>query len=131
MFYGEQERLELQDRLGTKGRAQPSFDNLTHVVMTRVLIYQIRVCLLRRTPLQRRSFANQTHSLPTLSAIPVLGIACLYRSSISGEWWALKDSNPRPPRCKRDALPTELSAREKANKIASTQATIISNNVLL
>ena len=25
-------------------------------------------------------------------------------------WWALKDSNLRPSRCKRDALPTELSA---------------------
>jgi putative phosphoribosyl transferase len=26
-------------------------------------------------------------------------------------WWALRDLNPRPSRCKRDALPTELSAR--------------------
>src|SRR6202045_4813953 len=25
-------------------------------------------------------------------------------------WWAMRDSNPRPPRCKRDALPTELIA---------------------
>src|SRR6266404_5252126 len=24
---------------------------------------------------------------------------------ISEEWWALRDSNPRPTRCKRDALP--------------------------
>jgi hypothetical protein len=24
--------------------------------------------------------------------------------------WALRDSNPRPPRCKREALPTELNA---------------------
>lgn len=26
------------------------------------------------------------------------------------KWWALGDSNPRPSRCKRDALPAELSA---------------------
>ena len=25
--------------------------------------------------------------------------------------WPLRDSNPRPPRCKRDALPTELSSQ--------------------
>ena len=25
-------------------------------------------------------------------------------------WWAVKDSNLWPPRCKRDALPTELTA---------------------
>src|SRR5439155_17599667 len=27
-----------------------------------------------------------------------------------GGWWAMRDSNPRPPRCKRDALPAELIA---------------------
>ena len=26
-------------------------------------------------------------------------------------WWAVRGSNPRPPRCKRGALPTELTAR--------------------
>lgn len=26
-------------------------------------------------------------------------------------WWAVRDSNPRPPRCKRGALPSELTAR--------------------
>ena len=30
--------------------------------------------------------------------------------SYTPKWWALKDSNLRPSRCKRDALPTELSA---------------------
>ena len=25
-------------------------------------------------------------------------------------WWAVKDSNLWPPRCKRDALPAELTA---------------------
>ena len=27
------------------------------------------------------------------------------------DWWALRGSNSRPSRCKRDALPAELSAR--------------------
>ena len=26
------------------------------------------------------------------------------------KWWTVGDSNSRPPRCKRDALPTELTA---------------------
>src|SRR5580704_15063174 len=29
-------------------------------------------------------------------------------------WWAVTDSNRRPSRCKRDALPTELTARAPA-----------------
>ena len=32
-------------------------------------------------------------------------------SSSSGHWWAVTGSNRRPSRCKRDALPTELTAR--------------------
>src|SRR5205085_8756078 len=40
-------------------------------------------------------------------------------------WWAMRDSNPRPPRCKRDALPAELialnrSLRPEASGIASS-----------
>ncbi len=29
------------------------------------------------------------------------------------KWWALQDSNLRPPPCKGGALPAELSARKK------------------
>src|SRR3546814_20812373 len=32
------------------------------------------------------------------------------RDRKEGSWWALTGSNRRPSRCKRDALPTELSA---------------------
>ena len=28
------------------------------------------------------------------------------------KWWTRSDSNTRPPRCKRGALPTKLRARE-------------------
>ena len=31
----------------------------------------------------------------------------------AARWWALTGSNRRPSRCKRDALPTELSARSR------------------
>ena len=31
-----------------------------------------------------------------------------------GKWWAVRDSNPRHLRCKRSALPTELTARRAA-----------------
>jgi hypothetical protein len=33
-----------------------------------------------------------------------------HRRAGCAAWWAMRDSNPRPPRCKRDALPTELIA---------------------
>src|SRR5580658_3943201 len=33
-----------------------------------------------------------------------------YARDTSSPWWAMRDSNPRPPRCKRDALLTELIA---------------------
>ena len=29
----------------------------------------------------------------------------------AGKWWVVRGSNPRHPRCKRDALPTELTTR--------------------
>jgi hypothetical protein len=31
-------------------------------------------------------------------------------------WWAVRGSNPRPSRCKRDALPTELTARHAGKR---------------
>src|SRR3974377_2486316 len=34
----------------------------------------------------------------------------LPRLPVKPSWWAMRDSNPRPPRCKRDALPAELIA---------------------
>ncbi len=37
-----------------------------------------------------------------------------------GEWWALTGSNRRPSRCKRDALPTELSARSMCGGAANS-----------
>ena len=38
------------------------------------------------------------------------------------EWWAVRGSNSRHPRCKRGALPAELTAQEK--KILSPYKTI-------
>jgi hypothetical protein len=35
-------------------------------------------------------------------------------------WWAMRDSNPRPPRCKRGALPTELIALPPCARIVPT-----------
>lgn len=34
-----------------------------------------------------------------------------FRSGMPGLWWAVTGSNRRPSRCKRDALPTELTAQ--------------------
>ncbi len=31
-----------------------------------------------------------------------------------GKWWVVTDSNRRHSRCKRDALPTELTTRRRA-----------------
>ena len=32
-----------------------------------------------------------------------------YHSNLLLDWWVLRDLNPRPPPCKGDALPAELS----------------------
>ena len=37
-------------------------------------------------------------------------------------WWAMRDSNPRPPRCKRDALPAELIALGELARCRSRSA---------
>ena len=31
---------------------------------------------------------------------------------LCNEWWRIRDSNPRPPRCERGALPAELAAHD-------------------
>ena len=46
-------------------------------------------------------------------------------------WWAMRDSNPRHPRCKRGALPAELIARlrndggEKVMEIMEMRSTAL------
>lgn len=43
------------------------------------------------------------------------------------EWWAMTDSNCRPSRCKRDALPTELIALNWLIRIINQE---LRNNIL-
>ena len=38
----------------------------------------------------------------------------MYNPKKIKKWWAMTDSNCRPSRCKRDALPAELIARIRA-----------------
>src|SRR5215831_16847854 len=42
------------------------------------------------------------------------------------DWWTAGDSNPRPPRCERDALPTELAAH-RTDYVERLQALSASN----
>ena len=47
---------------------------------------------------------------------PKAGLPSVARREAESEgWWALRDSNPRPTRCKRDALATAPSARPKGS----------------
>ncbi len=57
------------------------------------------------------------YSLSTRDTQEVIALIPIYAFNIrlnllytSYDVWALRDSNPRHSRCKRDALPTELSA---------------------
>ena len=54
----------------------------------------------------------RTCGLPAVSELAV--------SNCRTEWWAVTGSNRRPSRCKRDALPTELTARSSATPGPST-----------
>jgi hypothetical protein len=40
--------------------------------------------------------------------------ATCWPSRLATHWWAVTDSNRRPSRCKRDALPTELTAHDRS-----------------
>ena len=39
-------------------------------------------------------------------------------------WWTWPDSNRRPPRCERDALPTELQAQSR--RVVAPKGTTVS-----
>jgi hypothetical protein len=56
-------------------------------------------------PAQRGGFRTQTQPGATISAARRL-------SARYFEWWRVRDSNPRPRRCERRALPTELTPRQ-------------------
>src|SRR6516162_895966 len=48
-----------------------------------------------------------------LVMLPAKGVKYTRRRNATpseSEWWAMRDLNPRPPRCKRDTLPAELIA---------------------
>src|SRR5262249_38230888 len=58
-----------------------------------------------RPPSLPRSFGAATFAAP-----PRRGSLAKPKLRRSEGWWAVRDSNPRHPRCKRGALPTELTA---------------------
>src|SRR5579872_4538531 len=41
-----------------------------------------------------------------------------------GDWWTAGDSNPRPPRCERGALPTELAAHSPAERFLAKRTEV-------
>src|SRR6516225_1791325 len=47
---------------------------------------------------------------PVAAVLPLPPKGVKYTRRRARDWWAMRDSNPRPPRCKRDALPAELIA---------------------
>src|SRR5262249_22508526 len=61
----------------------------------------------RRLALPTASSDRAPHRLPDRAPLAVNWPKGLAPASA---WWAMTDSNRRPPRCKRDALPTELIA---------------------
>ena len=42
-----------------------------------------------------------------------IGLDKNFMKKNGGKWWVLRDSNSRPSRCKRDALPTELNTQNE------------------
>src|SRR5258707_9964769 len=55
---------------------------------------------------RRRKVGQNPFNWPTHS-VPKNRLSCLE------SWWTRGDSNPRPPRCERGALPAELLAHEQ------------------
>ena len=77
---------------------------------------------IKKAPFYRRSFAalRLNGTLPCASRLIPNSLSRTFsrlsanhkKTTLSGGfyWWALRGSNSRPSRCKRDALPAELSA---------------------
>ena len=45
------------------------------------------------------------------------------------QWCSLRDSNPRPPPCDGDALPTELSEQIKKNLVGLTELESVTSSM--
>ena len=57
-----------------------------------------------------REEANEGRSVAPVEREDETGKSSRKRFLWFENWWTAGDSNPRPPRCERDALPTELAA---------------------
>jgi hypothetical protein len=68
---------------------------------TQALLVSARIAAGRRRKRKLEEFSRRVRDANTQG---VTGI----------EWWTAWDSNPRPRRCERRALPTELAAHSKA-----------------
>ena len=51
---------------------------------------------------------GRTRSPPSVAVVPRRSWGVIFR-----KWWRVRDSNPRPRRCERRALPTELTPRDR------------------
>lgn len=89
-------------------------------------VSQMRGLLLSADIKRKRRFVHSLveRVIVTEEAIEIIGTESTFAETASGltitpppvrgtdrEWWAVTGSNRRPSRCKRDALPTELTAR--------------------
>src|ERR1700719_4272061 len=74
-------------------------------------------CPSPRRDSKRPSFARSILRVyPERSARPPVLPALQNRMFVEYFWWTRGDSNPRPPRCERGALPAELLAHEQQRK---------------
>ena len=78
----------------------------------RRVLYQLSY--LGPTPAATRPYAPTAARIPS----PAEGRNEAPKGRQMGCWWAVRGSNPRPPRCKRGALPTELTARVRLRPLA-------------
>ncbi len=55
--------------------------------------------------------AGRCHGEQALNHAGILHTVCRCPMTRAERWWAVRDLNPGPSRCKRDALTAELTAR--------------------
>ena len=94
-----------------------------------------RACTLN-PPAQRCQAGARRSYRPSACRLASAGIAAPAGPAFPGpccalcsglQWWAMRDSNPRPPRCKRGALPAELIALDRSGQ-RPKPATDLNNN---
>src|SRR5207245_11459610 len=97
-----------RDKLSVSRRSKKVFgSSALWITISGTSIWRKKLCSLSTTLLAQKCYLCSRYVLSPMSP-----------GRTKGFWWTRGDSNPRPPRCERGALPAELLAHEQHVKFS-------------